>query len=392
MYYRRPAIDRMAGGGRGRAGLMAAVVLGLVAVVAPAAGRAAGSTWTISLTPSTITASQTTTISATFSNLGGADGQTELGCVRIAIPTTFTVGTVAVTSDPPRTTWHASKAGLTTVTVKAGSGGDRLPADDPSVSVTAAITVTAVLPGTYAWTANAFRAQDCKAPFNDPVALNVIVDLAILPLPTPKPSPTILPTARPTVLPTALPTLIPTPRPTARPTPTPIATGTPAPTPTPTRSPEPADPSATPPPAGGTSDPGATPAGPAPQGSSAPDRIPIGSEAPLGAALLMPSAGPGGGGSGAAGPAIRLTSGFDTPFGEGFAWAVPGLVLTVPGLLIVLAAIAAQAVGAVAWLPVVRRRIGAFGLRGRDARRDAQPGGPAGGPAPDGADGVQIRP
>ena len=46
---------------------------------------------------------------------------------------------------------------------------------------------------------------------------------------------------------------------------------------------------------------------------------------------------------------------------------MPGLVLTVPGLLILLAAIAAQAVGAVAWLPLVRRRIGAFGLRGRDA-------------------------
>ena len=50
---------------------------------------------------------------------------------------------------------------------------------------------------------------------------------------------------------------------------------------------------------------------------------------------------------------------------------MPGLVLTVPGLLIVLAAIAAQALGAVAWLPVVRRRIGAFGLRRRIASEPA---------------------
>ena len=56
---------------------------------------------------------------------------------------------------------------------------------------------------------------------------------------------------------------------------------------------------------------------------------------------------------------------------------MPGLVLSVPGLLLVLVVILAQAVGAVAWLPVVRRRIGAFGLRGREARQDAEPGGPA---------------
>jgi UPF0716 family protein affecting phage T7 exclusion len=86
--------------------------------------------------------------------------------------------------------------------------------------------------------------------------------------------------------------------------------------------------------------------------------------------LLIPGVGPGGGAAGGE-PTISLTSGFDTPFGEGFAWAVPGLVMTVPGLLIVLAAIAAQALGAVAWLPVVRRRIGAFGLRRRIASEPA---------------------
>jgi hypothetical protein len=36
----------------------------------------------------------------------------------------------------------------------------------------------------------------------------------------------------------------------------------------------------------------------------------------------------------------------------------------VPGLLLVLAVIA-QAVGGVLWLPVIRRRIGGFGLRVR---------------------------
>ncbi len=44
-----------------------------------------------------------------------------------------------------------------------------------------------------------------------------------------------------------------------------------------------------------------------------------------------------------------------------FDWLVPGALLTVPGLLLMLA-IAAQAVGALAWLPLVRRKIGDFGL------------------------------
>jgi len=45
-------------------------------------------------------------------------------------------------------------------------------------------------------------------------------------------------------------------------------------------------------------------------------------------------------------------------------WAVPALVLTVPGLLLLLAVIA-QAAGALLWLPVARRWLGGFGIRRR---------------------------
>jgi VCBS repeat-containing protein len=47
-------------------------------------------------------------------------------------------------------------------------------------------------------------------------------------------------------------------------------------------------------------------------------------------------------------------------------WAVPSLILSVPGLLLVLA-ISAQALGGLAWLPVARRKLGSFGLRRRQA-------------------------
>ena len=47
-------------------------------------------------------------------------------------------------------------------------------------------------------------------------------------------------------------------------------------------------------------------------------------------------------------------------------WAFPAVVMSVPGLLLVLA-IGAQAVGALAWLPIVRKRLGSDVSRG--ARR-----------------------
>jgi hypothetical protein len=52
-------------------------------------------------------------------------------------------------------------------------------------------------------------------------------------------------------------------------------------------------------------------------------------------------------------------------------WAVPSLVLTVPGLLLLLT-ILAQLAGAAAWLPVVRSRLGGFGIRGNRRRRTHQ--------------------
>ena len=44
-------------------------------------------------------------------------------------------------------------------------------------------------------------------------------------------------------------------------------------------------------------------------------------------------------------------------------WAVPALVLGIPSLLLL--AVLAQATVAVIWLPIIRRRLGAFGFRRR---------------------------
>ena len=57
---------------------------------------------------------------------------------------------------------------------------------------------------------------------------------------------------------------------------------------------------------------------------------------------------------------------------NGFEWAVPAFILAVPGLLLILAVLA-QGVGALFWLPFVRRWLGAFGLWRR--KRHRQPAG-----------------
>jgi hypothetical protein len=207
------------------------------------------------------------------------------------------------------------------------------------------MTITSLVAGQYQWTATAYRSQDCKEPFDDVVALTVKVT-GLLPLPTPRPTP--LPTPDPT------PVTTPTPRPTVAPTGAPTVTAKPTPpgaTSEPTRGATPTSSS------GAAATPSAPPAGPG-AGSGGGPTPP---DPPIGAGLLMPGMGPGDETDGGA-PVIDLNTGFSTPFGEGFAWAVPGLVLSVPGLLLVLAVIGAQAVGAFAWLPVVRRRIGGFGI------------------------------
>ena len=359
MVRRRPATARR----------LAASMVPLVLVLAAAAGpgRAAVTGWSIVLSPTTIAVAEATPIKATFTNLGGPDGTRELGCVRISVPLTFTISSASVTARPQNSEWSAS-VGLGTVTITSPSGGDRLPPDGRT-SVTAAITVLALTPGTYTWTANAYRQGDCRDGFSEPISLKVVVELDLLPPPT---LPPILPTALPTILSTALPTLLPTPRPT--PTVSPSSTATVAPGPTPT-----APPPSTVPPAGAPlpvatdAHPNDSPSGSPGEsnGSGATPGVTAESPRPTPSAsadagLAMPAGptGPSDGGT----PPITLTSGFETPVGDGFEWAVPGLVLSVPGLLIVLAAIGGQLVGAAAWLPIVRRRIGVFGFGRRDRR------------------------
>ncbi|MEA2578860.1 MAG: type secretion system secreted protein VgrG [Chloroflexota bacterium] len=160
--------------------------------------------------------------------------------------------------------------------------------------------------------------------------------------PAPTPKPTAVPTAAPTARPTAPPTPAPTAGPSARPTPTPSpkpTAGPPVPTPR-TATPTPT--------ASGSPVPSARPSPSAPSA--------------LGAVTSAPP------------PGSPLARGFDIPAGvDGtvtFAgggigiigpFVVPGFLAAASSLLLILLMLA-QALGALAWLPVVRRRVGSFGI------------------------------
>ena len=208
------------------------------------------------------------------------------------------------------------------------------------------------------------------------------VDLKIIdvkPTPQPTPSPTPRPTPSPTPAPTRtpsptlpLPTIIPLPtilpEPSIKPTKPPKPTPSPAPSSSPTPRPSPA-PSAsdTPSPTAEPTDQGGGAIGPrgpggsdgSPGPSHAPTPHPTTRPAAAEPAFSMPDQ------AGRAGdrepdtlPVIDATS---VVF-SGFEWQVPGLLLSVPGLLLVLV-VGLQLIGGLAWLPVVRRRLGSFQLR-----------------------------
>ena len=119
---------------------------------------------------------------------------------------------------------------------------------------------------------------------------------------------------------------------------------------------------------------------PAPSGAGAsPSASPAGATGfpPPGGGGISAGGGPATGGEGAARrPGLTVDGSIDSFDGigavvfGGLDWAVPGLALTVPGLLLLLALAAQGGVGIFS-LPLVRRWLGQFGLwrrRGREAR------------------------
>jgi hypothetical protein len=364
------------------AGILAVAALGHTA--SPASALV--DPWSITASPLAMDAGKDTFVQLTVTNLGILTDT--IGCVEVSIPGSFELKEVKLVSLPSGKHWKTGKSGgsgsSTTAQYRAEQDSDALEGGETAVFK---VKVKAASAGAFTWTARAWTSRSCDGGDFLPVPLAIVVGPDLTPTPTPPPTPTPDPTPTPTPRPTATPTPTPSPRPSPTPTPRPIPTPivpigelplpslgtkpTPTPRPTPAANPSPI-PSATP---ASSAEPTAEPTS---EASEAPAPSPSNREDPAestpGPAVVVAPPGDDGpagplrigretDGSASSGPEIDVSLAAIAGLGT-LTWAVPGLVLAVPGLLLVLAVLA-QAVGGVLWLPVIRRRIGAFGLGGR---------------------------
>jgi len=307
--------------------------LALALTVAALPQAAAGLlVWTFVVVPLTVTAGQGTVFTMTATNVAGPD---DLGCMEVTLPASFSIQSVGDPVASNGDDWSASLTG-TTVEVRSLSGGGRLNIGE---SVTFQVKATPGSAGVTSWPNHAHRQQDCSGLTELGLPVAVVVLPALIPTPTPTPTPR--PTAASTPGATPRPIPIPSspislpPLPSLAPSPTSVPTARPSDRQSPRDGPSPsasASASATPSPISGgpsaTSTPGAG-GGRVPSSSHAPRVAPDPADVRVGSGTLT------------------LLDGIGT-------WSVPAAVVGVPGLLVVLW-VALQTVGALAWIPAVRR-------------------------------------
>lgn len=272
--------------------------------------------WTIVGAPLTATVFQSTTYTFTATNLLFVN---EIGCVEIQLPATYVIDGLGNPSASNGDEWIAEIYGGTNwVLVHSTSGGGRL---ELLETVTFTVQATATQVGAQTWNTHAHRQQDCSGAEIEPGVWPAVVAPALLPTPPPPP-PTPVPTPTLPPLPTPPPLPIDTPEPSRSPTPTETQS------PTPSESPRP------------TPELVAVLPGAPPSASGTPQTL--GRMAPLSD-----------GQTSSFGIGTQVFGLLDGPL----VWFVPGAAVAVPGLLVVLF-IALQALGAMAWIPAVRRMSG----------------------------------
>jgi hypothetical protein len=345
------------------AALLALVWLGLATIPGMPASVRAANPWTLALAPLSITEGVQTNISATVT-----DGSEMIGCVVFDVPAGFTVLGASISSVPAGFIWTASVAGTgpTWVTFRTSHNSWRLNGSAHGIFVIRVVANASPLP---AWTAGAYKGFTINSTQLDFGPLTPPGAFSIHPAATPTPPPTPTPMPRPTPGPTPTPTPKPTPGPTPAPTTTPRASTAPKVTATPARTAAP------------KGQPGATPI---PIDSPSPEASPsaVGSDEPVTAAtpsapgatvspeiagiVATPNDSNGGviGGFETTvdvaalpdGGTVQLDSQAFNSLGM-FAWMVPGLFLSLPGLLLILVIIAQGSLASV-FVPITRRVLG----------------------------------
>lgn len=326
---------------------MALFCLAGTAVAGDPAAVLAVNPWVVTLHPTVLTEGVPTDVTVTV-----APGSDDIGCVLVDVPAGFKVVSAKVSSVPAGFVWGAavSGSGPTWVTSSTTKDQWRLNPTEQAVFIVRVAAEAWLLPS---WGLSAYKKFTVT-----PTQLVYGPSVPLWPF-------TIVPTGTPTPGPTPTPTPARTPEPTPKHTPSPVPSHGPAATPSPTSSRTTA-PVVTRSPSAGVS------ASPAPTAS--PTASPSASAAPSGSRAAATSNNRGAGGVSGAGPAggnaasldvggmpAGVTVQFDSAGIGGigmFAWVVPGLFLSLPGLLLILIVLA-QAGFATVFVPVTRRVLGA---------------------------------
>jgi hypothetical protein len=331
-----------------------------LAMAMPTTVDAAVGLWTLVGSPLTAPSGVSTTFTLTVTN---EDVLSQIGCVEVSTTSHFRVDDTAITNGLPWTIGDSESH--TQVTARSTNSGGALGLLE---SLVFTVTATPLDPGAWSWSGMAYQDISCGGSPLAGVALVAIVVTAATPTPTPAVTPTPTPTPMPTVPPSAAPTATPSPTRTPSPTPTssparretPSSTAIPGTTPTsvaagePNRSGAPATPEPT---GSGTATSRSSRAAPTPdlgRGSAILDdpftvssrNVSIDADLSSTRFALQPI----------------------------LVLVVPAILLSGPGLLLILAFVA-QVTGALAWLPIVRRHLGERkpSPRVRFSRRSSRP-------------------
>jgi hypothetical protein len=322
----------------------------VVALAVPASVSAESLLWTLTASPLTATTGTPTTFALTATNTDPAAGvlsDSRIGCINLDVPANFVIANAEVTGSNAGGGWHIDSITGNRIKIHSDSGGDRLRFLG---RVDFTVTATATSTGSLTWAARAYSDQQCGgtgALLGVPPIV-VVTDPTVTPTPRPTPVPTPTPTP---ILPMPLPSLpvpsvgLPPIGATATPSPSPtLRSGAPTPRATATATPDvprPAESAAT----GGAVVPGTPPSGgQGPAAPAAPTSEQAGADAPR--VDFDPA---------------ELDIDFESAglLDGTTVWLVPTATFAIPALLLLLF-VALQAVGALAWVPAVRR------LSGRD--------------------------
>jgi hypothetical protein len=342
-----------------------AVVMAMLALGATPAAVMAARSWSLVAAPTVLVAGVPTTVTLDVTNTGGNGGGDEMTCVRVTVPSSFTVTGASIVSvrgqliGPTVSAWQVVWSGGSMVVFKNPADNYPLVGSTPPLDrATFTITGTAATPGTMSWSSEAFDKPGSSGGTNCgsgqfPTLQTTFSVVGLAPTPTIAPTPPATPSPRPS------PTLTPAPTPTPSPLPLPVQ---PVPLPSLGHSPSP-DPDAS-----GSASPAArqssAPGSPNETDPARADQPDTGPGAVSGPPLF---GNPGGTGAGA-GPTVAIEApriGSNEPrlelgslavsLLEGVEiWSIPAATLGVPGVLLIIW-VGLQAAGALAWIPAVRR-------------------------------------